>query len=81
MVFQNEIIGKGCKIIEPVYGTEFDLNKLRSDLYKNVTSVENEEDFIKFNVCGDSDIDCDGSNATACFTKDGKQLKFGKIRC
>lgn len=70
--------GIDCKLTEPVYGTEFDLNKLHSELGLKVPSSDHEGDFIEFNVCGKIEKDCAGSKASACLTKSGKQYKFGK---
>lgn len=76
--FQNDIKGKECKLTEPVYGTQFDLNGLHSEMNaKKVKSVVNNADFVEFNVCGNSNLDCDGEKSTACLTRDGKQIRFG----
>lgn len=79
ILFQNDIKGNGCKLTEPVYGTQFDLNALHSDLGKHVSSVVSEKDSIEFNVCGSFSKDCAGVKAPACLTKDGNQIRFGKI--
>lgn len=78
MKFQNVLTGKGCKLVEPIYGTQFDLNELHSELEKRVQSVEDEHDFLEFNVCGNYSKECAGTKAQACFTKGGKKYWFGK---
>lgn len=80
-LFQNVLTGKGCKLTEPIYGTQFDLNELHSDVRKHVKSVEDENDFIEFNVCGNDSMECAGTKAQACFTRGGKKLWFGKLNC
>lgn len=78
--FQNDIKGKGCKLKEPVYGTEFDLNELHSEVGKTGKSVVDENDYIDFNVCGNDTKECgpEKIKAQACFKKGGKYYWFGE---
>lgn len=72
--------GKECKLTEPIYGTQFDLNKLHSEL--NLKVGGNGQDVIEFNVCGNLNKVCAGAKAgqvAACFNKNGRELKFGKL--
>lgn len=75
-----DIRGNGCKLTEPVYGTQFDLNELRSELTKNVKSVVNDADFVAFNVCDNTTLECAGKKSIACLTKNGKNISFGKYK-
>lgn len=69
------MIGKDCKITEPIYGTQFDLNPLYSDLGLKIKS-EN----LEFNVCGKLNKKCNGSDAAAILHLDnGSEICFGEL--
>lgn len=70
--------GIGCKLIEPVCGTQFDLNKLHSELGLKVDGQG--EDFIDFNVCGKITKLCAGAKSAACFHRNGREHNFGKFK-
>lgn len=77
---QKDITGKGCKLTEPIYGTQFDLNELHSEIVKTGKSVVDQNDHIEFNVCGNDTRECGPAKtkAQACFKKGGKYYWFGK---
>lgn len=70
-------MGKECKLTEPIYGTQFDLSKLHSDLGRKVFG--NGNDFVEFNVCGELKKVCAGAKSAACLHRDGKEYKFGEL--
>lgn len=73
---QADVKGQECKLQEPIYGTQFDLNKLHSELGLKVGG--NGKDIIEFNVCnGNLTKVCAGAKSAACLTRNGKQYKFG----
>lgn len=79
--FQHDIKGKGCKLTEPIYGTQFDLNELHSEVGKTGKSVVDENDYIEFNVCGNGTAkECGPSKtkAQACFKRGANYHWFGK---
>ncbi|XP_031627910.1 cation-independent mannose-6-phosphate receptor isoform X2 [Contarinia nasturtii] len=71
----GDVKGSQCKLTEPVYGTQFDLSKLHSELGLRINGEG--QDFIEFNVCGNLTKVCAGAKSAACLTRNGKQLKFG----
>lgn len=74
-IFQNDVIGKDCKLTEPIYGTEYDLNQMHSELGHKINV--NDNDFIQLNICGNMTTRCAGSDVTACFHENGNEIKFG----
>lgn len=73
---QADVKANQCILKEPVYGTQFDLNKLHSDLERKIGGEDN--DILEFNVCEKSLTKvCAGAKSAACLTKNGKQYKFG----
>lgn len=71
------MIGKDCKLTEPIYGTEFDLNPLYSDLAHKIKAEDN--DFLEFNVCGNLKKKCNGTDAAASLHYGGSEICFGEI--
>lgn len=72
---QEDVIGKNCKITEPIYGTQFDFNSLHSLGHK----IKGEgNDLLKFNVCGKLSDKCNDSDASAILHLNGLQICFGK---
>lgn len=65
---------------EPVYGTQFDLNKLHSDLVRKIGGAD--KDILEFNVCEKNLTKvCAGAKSAACLTRNGKEYKFGNFIC
>lgn len=74
---QQNIVGKDCKLKEPIYGTTFDLTSLHSDLGHRVSGVG--EDYVEFNLCGNLTRSCGGSDSVAaCFHHNGKEYRIGE---
>lgn len=71
------MVGKNCKITEPIYGTEFDLNPLYSDQIGHKIKGE-DNDLLEFDVCGKLKNKCNGSDAAASLHLDGKEICFGE---
>ncbi|XP_058811220.1 cation-independent mannose-6-phosphate receptor [Topomyia yanbarensis] len=71
------LTGQNCTVKEPLYGIEFNLSSLNSDLAHHATSDINEK-FI-FDVCDQLDVPCNGvSGGAACLRRnDGTEVLLG----
>lgn len=74
---QSDVKAEQCILTEPVYGTKFDLNPLRSTMSHKLDA--NGQDFIEFNVCTNFTKECAGVKSAACFKKNGSDHKFGEF--
>lgn len=76
LLLQN-IVGKDCKITEPMYKNTFDLSPLYTTL--NYTKMLSNTDYVTFNVCGDIIHTCNNlTHAAACFSRNGTEHLMGK---
>lgn len=74
-LFQN-VVGKECKVTEPIYNHTFDFSLLHKDLKYSIKL--NNKDRVDFNICGDLTSTCNGkSSATACYSENGKEHVMG----
>lgn len=75
--FQN-IVGKECKLTDPIYNNTFDLTPLRTDL--KYTLNLSGSDYVYFNLCGDIVPKCNGkTHVAACYRENGKEHVMGKF--
>lgn len=57
------------------------MNPLNSDLVHRINIVGERNEYIEFNVCGSIFKTCKGlSHTSACYTKDGVERIFGKLK-
>lgn len=76
--FQN-IVGKDCKLTDPIYNNTFDLTPLRNAL--KFTQKLSGTDYVNFNVCGDIVPNCNGlSHVAACYSQNGTEHVMGKCK-
>ncbi|GAB0099787.1 cation-independent mannose-6-phosphate receptor [Sergentomyia squamirostris] len=72
-----EVTGVGCKVIEPIYNSTFDLETLHTDLSHAVSLGK--KDSVEFNLCGTMSKKCNGSSGVgACLFKGNKEYILGE---
>ncbi|KAG4079051.1 hypothetical protein HA402_001706 [Bradysia odoriphaga] len=70
------IVGKDCKLTDPIYKNTFDLTPLRTTF--NYTQVLTKTDYVSFNICGDILPKCNNlTHVAACFSKNGSEHVMG----